>query len=325
MLNYCSSPWDTVFIFSSGQVAPCLCGVWHYLGVSNESLLDTPLDKICQTEKFQNMRSSIEDQSFKYCNKRECSKLHNLDQVSQLPSNYLSLPTTLNLGIDKNCNLKCESCRTTNIYSKDININAKKILDTLVDTYQNFEHPVLIYCDAIGDIFASSAYREFFLRDNLPKCFKFCIQTNGNLITKNLDLIDKIRDQIDIFIVSFDAATPKTYKVVRGGIFESVVAGVESLVERNIKVTTQFVIQQANYKEVLEYYKLCKQLGVSHIGVQKLDRWQHMTNTWWSLNRLDTNPTIDNNQLIQDLTEISQDPAAGLCGGLKNLIATKAY
>jgi sulfatase maturation enzyme AslB (radical SAM superfamily) len=320
MLKYCSSPWDTVFILSTGCISPCLCPDWHTLGVSELSLLDTPLVDIYNSSNFQKLRSSIEDQSFKHCNPRQCSKIHTLDQVDQIPKFKLHLPTNINLGIDKNCNLKCESCRTTNIYSKEIDTNAKIILDKLVDAYKDFKTPVFVYCDATGDIFASAAYREFFLRSDLPKCFKFCIQTNGNLVTKNLDLIDKIRDQIDIFIISFDAATPETYKQVRGGVFDLVVAGVERLIERGITVTTQYVLQQTNCHEVMDYYKLCKKLGVSYIGVQKLDRWEHMSADWWRLNRLERYSQVNDQQLLDDLLILSNDPIVGLCGGLKSLI-----
>lgn len=318
-MKYCSAAFDTIYINNYGQISSCLCSGWHTKGINMGNLNKLSFVDAVNTVAFQDMRSSIIDQSFKFCLPDQCYRLYNLEEVTQIPP-APKLPTNINLGIDYNCNLKCDICRTKNIYSKDVKPTAKRILDKLVETYANFDDTVYVYCDATGDVFASSAYREFFMREDLPKCFKFCIQTNGNLITKNLDLIDKIINQLDIFIVSFDAATSETYKITRGGVFELVINGVKSLVERNISVTTQYVLQYANYQEVLAYYKLCKELGVTYIGVQKLDRWGHMSNNWWELNKLDYNPNINYTRLLNDLLIMKQDSAVGLCGGTEDLI-----
>ena len=58
--------------------------------------------------------------------------------------------------------------------------------------------------------------------NNIPKCFRFRITTNGNLITKNLDLLENIKDQISEVTVSLDAGTSDTYKEIRGGSFKDV-------------------------------------------------------------------------------------------------------
>jgi hypothetical protein len=61
-------------------------------------------------------------------------------------------------------------------------------------------------------------------------------------------------------------------------------------------------------------------LGVSYIGVQKLDRWEHMSADWWRLNRLERYSQVNDQQLLDDLLILSNDPIVGLCGGLKSLI-----
>jgi MoaA/NifB/PqqE/SkfB family radical SAM enzyme len=325
MLKFCSEPWDTISIFKNGNVYPCLCPGWHTTPQLIGNIIDSPLQDIFSSAKVDHFRSKIIDQSFEFCNKFECSKRHNLSQVDNFDfiNNYPKLPTTFNLLIDNNCNLKCASCRTKNIYSTEINPTVKKILDNLVTAYQNFDQRVLIFCDGTGDIFASSAYQEFFRRDDLPECFKFCLQTNGNLVTKNMDILEKIKHQIDIVIVSFDASCSKTYKTIRGGNFDIVLDGVAQMIKLGIKVSTQFVIQYENYLEILDYVNLCKTLGVSgNIGLQKIDRWGHMSDSWWNANQLDNNPTIDYDFLINALKELKQDPQCNICGGLENLIAT---
>ena len=325
MPKFCSAPFDTISIHSNGGISSCLCAGWHTFQDSMGNILETPLTEIFANQSFGKFRGSIIDQSFRYCRKDECAKLWNLDQVDDLDSaiKYKKLPTTMNVQIDSNCNLKCGSCRNEVIWSKPANPTAEKILNRLIEEYQDFNEPVWFQCDGTGDIFASTAYLNFFNSDRLPKCFQFNLTTNGNLVTKNLDILEKIKDQIFSVCVSFDAATPETYKEIRGGKFDLIIAGVKAMKNMGIyRVNTSFVTQKKNYLELLDHYNMCKELGINYSGLSKMDRWLHMSDTWWEENRLDNNPTIDYDFLIHALKTIKQDPKFGLCGGLEHLIAT---
>ena len=209
MLKYCEQPWNYVNIWSGGEVRMCLCPGWTTNGPVGILGPTTSLETIFNSALSTQFRNSIVDQSFKNC-ASHCSNLWNLESKSNL--NHLTvpkLPANLHLHLDLNCNLRCESCRTVNIYSSEVNPKTKEILDILTEEYQDHDETVFVYGDGIGDIFASAAYQQFLRSDRLPKCFKFCITTNGNLITKNIDILKKLHDQnqIDLIIVSFDAAT----------------------------------------------------------------------------------------------------------------------
>jgi MoaA/NifB/PqqE/SkfB family radical SAM enzyme len=325
MLKFCSAPWDTITVAGHGAVSSCMCSDWHTKKWGFGNLFQTSLIDLYGSNSFADMRSSVLDQSFQFCQKDQCHKLWNLDLVDNFDQvgQYPSLPTNINLAIDQNCNLKCASCRLETKYAKEVNPNAQIILTNILESYKDFDHKVRIYCDASGDIFASLAYQQFFRREDLPKNFEFCLQTNGNLVTKNMDILTKLKSQIDIVIVSFDAATDDTYKIIRGGKFDIVVEGVRQMVQLGLRVTTQFVVQRENYKEILDYVVLCKELGVRHIGLQLIDYWGHMTKKWWAFNRIDDNQEIDYDFLIPALLRLEQDPQVGLCGGLKNLIASR--
>lgn len=321
MYKFCSSPWDTININGLGKVGPCLCNQWHTIAhVGN--IHQMPLQEIVSSTKFNNLKQSIVDQTFEFCRKDQCYKLYKLDQLDSLDhvSTYPSLPTSLNLDIDRNCNLKCGSCRNENIYSKEINLNAQKTLRAVLEAYKDVDYTVKIYGDASGDVFASSAWKEFFWTETLPQCFEFCIQTNGNLVTKNLNLLDKLKDQIDIMIVSFDASTQETYKKVRGGVLDLVVDGVRESRKMGINVTSQFVVQYENYRELPDYIKLCKELGVSHIGAQLINRWGHMSDEYWQYSDLRNNPNVDYKFLTQALLDMKNDPQCGMSGALHNLL-----
>ena len=320
MLKFCSEPFDTVHIIANGNVSSCMCGDWNIYG-SIGNLLTSSLVDIFQSSPIDNFRNSIYDQSFKFCNTNTCGKVWHLENISSFDSIVKNtLPTTISMAIDANCNLACASCRNENVFSKTINPTAKIILDRLKEEYQTFDKKVFLYCDGAGDVFASEAYKEFFNSTRIPECFKFCITTNGNLIEKNINLIQKLKPQIDSFVVSFDAATHDTYKIIRGGNFTQVVEGVKRLKELGIRVSTQFVTQYLNYKEIMQYQELAKSLRVDHVGLQSISKWHHMSDKYWKQNSLNKNPNIDYTLLKSLLTEFKKYHYSSLSGGLEMIL-----
>ena len=320
MLNFCSSPFTTVNILGDGRVGLCICNVWHnkqFMG----NLFDNSLRDLFSSAWMQEFKDSIYDQSFRYCTDR-CSKLHNLDKIenfNDIDRNPV-LPTIIYLqDIDRTCNLRCASCRLTTDYSPAINLNAKKILDRLIDDYQGFNQSVMICGDGMGDVFSSAAYLDFMHNPKLPECFKFAFNTNGTLLTKNIDLIKKLRHRFTGVCVSFDASSADTYKDIRGANFNIVLDGVRQVIDLGINVTTSFVLQRKNYKEILEYKELGKSLGVTFIGMEKIKRWGHMTEEWWNENQIDDNSNIDYNFLIPALEEFKA-PMVGIGNGVDGTI-----
>jgi MoaA/NifB/PqqE/SkfB family radical SAM enzyme len=324
MPKYCSSPWDTIHINFSGQVSSCFCSEFHRkkpLG----SIVYSPLSKLLELNSQQEFRSSIIDQSFKYCREDMCVdfyRMKEVDDFSFVPT-IPNLPTTIQLQIDPTCNLKCAICRTRNMYSPDARPLAVSVLNRLVDEYQLFDHKVNLHCDGSGDVFASQAYLDFFNRSDLPKCFHFNIQTNGNLIIKNSDLIAKLQPQIEMVEVSLDAATDETYKLLRGGNLPIVLKGIEMLKQLGITVWTQYIIQAGNHREIPAYIKLCKDLGVDRICLQSMNRYPHMTNSWWDENKIENNPNVNLTELLEVIAEIKQDPMIEISGGVEYLLAQR--
>lgn len=323
MIKFCDSPWTTINIGGNGDVGLCLCNRWaikrkNIIG----NLLKTSLKSMFRTGQVQEFRETILDQSYRHCDINVCGKIWNLPQIESFDviKSYPSLPTHIMLTIDSTCNLSCASCRLQNNYSPKINLGAQQILQFIKESYKDFNHPVLIQGDGAGDVLNSAAYIEFFNSDNMPECFQFALLTNGTLLSKNLELIQKLRKQISVLTVSLDAATIKTYKRIRGADLNIVLDGIRAVLNMKIPVTTQFVLQRENYQEVLAYRDLCLELGVTHMGIQKLVRWPHMTDHWWKYNNVDTNTDIDYNQLVNDLEQFKLEHIAGVDGGIYTII-----
>jgi sulfatase maturation enzyme AslB (radical SAM superfamily) len=314
MFKFCSEPYDTVNIYNNGNVYSCLCGGWNTIG-SIGNLLSESFADIFQSRQILKFRNSINDQSFNFCNPDRCGTFWSLPSFESLPNLTATLPTNIMLSIDSNCNLQCRSCRNNLVYNKAIDHNADIIMQSIIEAYANFDQKVLIYCDGSGDIFVSEAYKKFFQNSKLPSCFKFILTTNGNLLLKNKDIVEKLRDQIDLITVSLDAATNETYKVIRGGNFQTVLDGIKFAVELGINVSTQFVVQKSNYKELLDYRELGRALGIQNSGYQLITRWPHMSNQWWDQNKITADIDLSN-----DLQKLVHDSHVTLCGGLQSLL-----
>ena len=119
--------------------------------------------------------------------------------------------------------------------------------------------------------------------------------------------MNKIHQQIDVVIISFDAATDKTYKKDRGGKFQQVIEGVKFLTSLGVKVQTQFVVQQSNYLEIPDYIKLAKFLNVDQVGLYAMTRWSHMNHNWWKRNRIFNHPNTDFNFIADILVKHKDD------------------
>ena len=325
MYKFCDSPWTTVNIVGDGNVRLCLCPGWQNKGFIG-NLNEQSLKEMFASPWMQDFRQSIFDQTFRYCQSNACGKMWNLDAVENFDqvANYPELPTTLYFqSLDNNCNLTCASCRTKNIWSKEANPRAEKILTQLIQVYRDFDQPVLLGGDGSGDVFASTAYLNFLNNPDLPECFRFAFNTNGNLLTKNLPMLERLKDRFTSLCVSFDAGRAGTYKQIRGGNFDIVKRGVEQVIELGIPVTTQFVVQAGNYREILEYLEMSQGLGASYIGLQTIRRWTHMTQDWWRANTIEHSTEIDYDWLIPALQHFKSQPNTGIDGGLETLIASR--
>jgi MoaA/NifB/PqqE/SkfB family radical SAM enzyme len=100
-----------------------------------------------------------------------------------------------------------------------------------------------------------------------------------------------------------------------------VLDGVRAAIDMGIPITTQFVLQRENYQEVLAYRDLCLELGVEHMGIQKIFRASHMTDQWWEHNNVeDTNSNVNYDQLIPELEQFKLTYNAAVDGRINTMI-----
>mgnify|MGYP003136700561 CR=1 FL=1 len=294
--KFCHKPFEHFETHSSGKVSLC-CFSWldRYVG----NLNDNSVEEIFNSKSTQEIRRSILDGSFKYCNHKRCPHIQNgsLPLKENVKDEYLKeiiskeaitglKPRFYNLCHDPSCNLSCPSCRRNKISytSGSIYENKVKIQNKIVD--EVFGKPHNDYClisvTGSGDPFGSKLFREFLFNINgkdFPNVL-FNLQTNGVMFTpKYWDKMKDIQKNINTVIVSYDAGTEETYNVTRrGGNWKVLQKNMEFLSELRANneindLRIDFVVQKRNYKEMPLAVEIGKKLRVDTVYFSRIINW----------------------------------------------------
>ena len=122
---------------------------------------------------------------------------------------------------------------------------------------------------------------EIFLREDtldIIKLFKdnnvaVRLATNAALLDdeKISKLSNMFNPYTDMVQVSLDAACSDTLKKIRlTDLYEKIINNIRKLISAGITVNVAFTVNNINYKEVIEAYKICNELGVNTFFAGKL-------------------------------------------------------
>lgn len=290
--RFCPKPFEFFELTPTGDIL-CCCEAWLPNKIGN--LHDNDLNNVWNSEIAQDIRASILDGSFKYCKKNICPEIQNrrlpykeevsdpyLREIIEKGSTFLrKKPKTLNLAHDRSCNLACPSCRTEKIaikgkeYDEKLQLQNRLLAGGLEDTE-------LLIITGSGDPFASKLYRDLLtdLDANAYPKLKVNLMTNGQLFTPQAwDKWKKSQKAIKSAQISMDAASEETYRIVRrGGTFQNLLVNLEFVASLRRKgdlewVRVDFVVQQANYKEMKAYVEIAKHFGFDRAGFSKILNW----------------------------------------------------
>lgn len=305
--KFCRIPFDTIQIDEDGDVQLCDCQLFMPYTIGN--IYQDTLQNIWLSKEANQVRQSIVDEDFTYCN-WACTHLHNLPPRPDVLPVVRELPRTIKLDMDRSCNLKCPSCREGVIIEK----NSTKI-DKQIELYEQIKQwglsnpniNLIILPTAIGEIFASHSGLQFLksLQDYPHDNLKIRITTNGTLINRNQELLKNIGHLIHSFSVSIDAATSETYATVRGGDWGELMLGLKFIKDNfSNRLSFSFCIQKNNWLEIESFADLANEFDAK-INYQKLGDWGHWNIAWWHDNNVldrtkDTfNQTLDSIQRVQ--------------------------
>jgi MoaA/NifB/PqqE/SkfB family radical SAM enzyme len=265
--KFCNKPFDTLSVRDDGSCWMC-CTSWLPYSIGN--LNEQSFEDIWHGEVATTIRESILDGSFRYCNHTVCGDIsdNRLEDLLGEPQ-AMETPTHIIFENDASCNLSCPSCRTEKIYDHTGPEYERKLAlhNKLIDSVFTEPHNEAIVLDisGSGDPFGSKIFRDFLINfdpSSWPN-LKLDLQTNGVMLTPAYwRRISKWHSKIRAIRISFDAASESTYDVVRrGGHWTTLLENCDYINSEiannpNIYVLTQFVVQDLNYKEMINYANL---------------------------------------------------------------------
>ena len=130
--QYCLSPFVMIEVTLNGDVRMCGCGAWMPTTIGN--LRDTTLQHMLASDLARQIRQSIVDGSYVYCDEKFCGVIANntLNNIDTVPPNIAArfddtsnfkMPHHISVQGDETCNLSCPSCRTQ---VKKLRLNSNK-------------------------------------------------------------------------------------------------------------------------------------------------------------------------------------------------------
>jgi MoaA/NifB/PqqE/SkfB family radical SAM enzyme len=227
--KFCDAPFVKFETLIDGTVAPC-CSIWTKKRLGH--LETQSFDEIWNSAEAVEMRESILDGSFRFCNKQRCTRiledeLPDREAVSDVEMRAIidegktwmeEGPKWLFLAHDITCNLACPSCRHKLLGADEAQeARFAKIEEQVFFPLLNADGKVTISVSGQGDPWSSQHYRSIlrYMADHDLNA-ELEIHTNALLMGEQrwngyLGL-EKYRPMVN---VSIDACTPWVYEIVR--------------------------------------------------------------------------------------------------------------
>jgi len=284
----CRNPFEWFEIHPDGQVFAC-CPAWLKQPLGN--LLTDELADIWNGQSARALRQAIHDGSFRRCNRKRCPRLtcatppvEPLAEVKEpalkdiLDRKQTLLPwgpRRLNLCYDRSCNLACPSCRPGHFVPTTQQRQHAARLSEIVQRDLAAQARQLII-SGTGDPFASDAYRHLLQgvdSRSYPLLESIHLHSNGLLWNAaSWQAISAAEPYVQSAEISVDAASAATYALNRGGDFAQLLGNLAFLSALPVAVTLSFVVQQNNFREMMDFVNLAHRFGFT-VYFSQLVNW----------------------------------------------------
>ena len=277
--NYiCSVPFEALEIMENRNYM--CCASWLLKELPN----GVPIKDLWNSDEAIDIRKSVSDGSYKYCDKKQCpflarllnlnisnlGPIHNINDTNDeikysIDNGYImdKGPKILQFSFDRTCNYKCPSCRVDMIVAdskkiKKINLTIDEIENAYSDSVET------IYCSGTADPFASASYRNYlrkFDASKYPNLKSIHLHTNASLWNKEMwDSMPNIHKYVHSCEISIDAGVRYTYENVTrlGGNWNNLISNLNfiSTIKSLQSIKCSFVVQQSNYNEMETFLNL---------------------------------------------------------------------
>lgn len=285
--------------------------------------------EIWHGDKAQEIRRSVLDGSFKYCNREFCPHLSSLsgpvknvdtevyNSYQAKLSGEVFWPKNLNCSYDRSCNLQCPSCRSEIEMAKgkqrnEINVIGNNLLDAFGDSIES------LYITGSGDPFSSKHFLHLLTSGILKKYsnLKLYLHSNAQLLTREVwEKLNLANEQIAVLEVSIDAASMNTYEENRRpGKWHTLLTNMTFLSElkkqgliEQFKIS--FVVQLNNYTEMPKFISLGKFWGVDLIYFSTLNNWGTYSEDEYLRRAIHKPEHLAHTQLLDILEQIDRSDA----------------
>lgn len=281
--SVCSRPFTHLQINSGGVSFTCRP---RWMNKSIGVAPNGSLDDLWNSAEAQEIRSSVLDGSFKYCNRSTCIYLESgrgqVGTLSQLKARGVPTrvlrdiqkhrtkldygPRNLTLSYDRSCNLACPMCRPSALVHQDAEKEEVLKVQRWV-TDHSLTDAREVYVSNTGDALASPYFRQFLRKLNqgqAPKLERITLGTNGTVWSRRVwnSLSRYSRSRIKDTYISIDATQPETYHRLRVGanwsrLMENLSFVSELRRSAHLqRVTLAFVVQSENFRQMKDFLKL---------------------------------------------------------------------
>lgn len=300
----CIVPFNTINISYNGDIYICSCEVFlptpvgNILDIIRTENKDLDLNEIYKWETTKEILKTITQKTYEYCNTVLCgatSKINlNIPVTWDIrPRVLLKLPNMklIEIGIENTCNLQCSSCRLNIINNNNLKLTNTKehvkqlnLHNHMAALINNYDHEALIAFGGDGEPFFSKYALTIIEQLSYNPKHKYKFRSNGLSIKAVLPKL-KIFPSVISIDISVDGATKYTHEKLRkGSNWNKVINNIKWLVnhpDRKFDITTVFVIQNENYKEISKFCDLMlKEIGVDYVSFLRYDYRSHLKDSF---------------------------------------------
>jgi MoaA/NifB/PqqE/SkfB family radical SAM enzyme len=321
--KFCNVPFDQAYINPDGDTFLC-CAAILPVPVGN-IFKEKSWDRVWNSKIAQEIRFSILDGTYKYCNKRSCPTILNErfipeQDLSERWRNIISdqsvyITDTLfaDLGYDASCNLSCPQCRVGLIVlDKGGVARLDAARDGIIDALLSRLRVVRITSG--GEALFSRHFRQVLADINSQTCPSLThleLLTNGMLFDRRQWETFSNLHYLKIMVVfSIDACSKETFETIRrNGRWEKMLANLEfaSTLRKEHKITKfiiSYAVQAANFREMPGLVRMAEQLHVDDVAFFRLEN----VGTYSEEDYRSRNVAEPSHPLHQQFLEVVSDP-----------------
>lgn len=331
----CMAPFSQIETRVGGSVQMC-CASYQPVPIGT---LDGKTADFWNSERAREIRRSVLDGDYSHCSRWHCPQI----AMRRLPKRAAPAPTMKNtadpltmdkgpdrviLSHDRSCNISCPICRV-----KLINLPHAQS-ERLNTMFERQLLPIIrdaswVKVTGSGDPFGSRHFRHVLkqLTKAGPARRRIQLHTNGLLANRRAWDELGLWDNVSSVWVTVDATQADTYSVVRrGGDFTQLYENLHFLGElrRDRKIDSfrlDFVVQQANFREIGDFMDLRREVGADAVYFLRLRNWGHFSSDAFREMDVCAPEHPEHEALLRALSDPRLDTPAAQLGSMSELVA----